>query len=184
MRCFKNASTRGISRLGLTLLLPVAALTLMLFPFAGGAQATGIVDQQQPVCSRGLVVLYGTQGSDGMAQTFTAGHTGLLNEVSVYISNPHTADFDLRAQICTISGGQPTLPPLASAQVPVPRVRSQRDEPWGTNSCRRGGATRDQLVTETKTQGGRPQKRQLGVVRLAGNPESTIVPREKEVNHG
>lgn len=68
--------------------------------------------------------------------------------------------------------------------LPVPRVWSQRDEHWGTDSCWPCGAARDQQVTETKTQGRGPETRQLGVVRLAGNPESTIVAWKEVVNHG
>jgi hypothetical protein len=97
-----------IHQLGFKIALSVvAAVGLLIVP---SASATGTIDQSQTTTS-GLSVT--TAASQWTAQTFTAGITGNLDQVDLFLFRVGSAG-DLTVQIQTVSGGVPSGNVLAS----------------------------------------------------------------------
>lgn len=104
----------------------VAPLVLVLCVFVapGVARASGTLDQSQLDHSQGFEEICGNCGYGSGAQTFTAGLTGKLDHVELYVGktlNPVPTD-PLIVEITDTSGGGPDSNVLASASVPPASV--------------------------------------------------------------
>src|SRR5437588_3771144 len=82
--------------------------------FAGAAWATGTLDQSQTIFDAGFEGL--STPSFRLAQTFTAGLTGSLDQVDLLIAR-NGSPGDLTVEIRSASGGVPSTTVLASAIV-------------------------------------------------------------------
>ncbi len=99
-----------------TSLMMVASVLLLA---SGAAQAMGTLDQQQTQLNTNFQINTGPPGalSQSLAQTFTPGLTGGLNEVDLDLCE-YGATAPLIVEITTTSGGAPTSTALASESVP------------------------------------------------------------------
>lgn len=91
----------------------VAAFIFMSFG-TGTAQAAGTLDQSNSSPYYSTSSLLGAQ--DGNGQTFTAGISGLLTNVDVYVSRA-SVNADLNVSIYAVSAGLPTGSALASTTI-------------------------------------------------------------------
>jgi hypothetical protein len=117
-----------INKTGLALL---AALVLALTGLPAAAHATGTLDQQQTEISAGVAfaILSGPSGTQSVAQTFTAGISGGLDQVDVGVFEIF-ATSPLSVEIRTVDGaGAPTATVLTSAVVPASTVPSVPNGP-------------------------------------------------------
>jgi hypothetical protein len=107
---------RSVSRL-----VVLVGMLVVLGGSAGPASAE--VDQSQTGISQGVSTVGPTQS---VAQTFTAGITGDLDRVDLYLSQGDVAaTAPLTVEIRAVdASGEPTGPPLASASVPAASVPS------------------------------------------------------------
>jgi hypothetical protein len=97
-----------------------AAATLLL---AAPASA-GTLDQQQTDASGGVgVVVRGGASDDSLAQTFTAGRSGGLDEVDLLLAQgAGSATAPMTVEIRNASGGSPGTAVLAAASVPATAI--------------------------------------------------------------
>jgi hypothetical protein len=108
---FKRAPQRAI-----VLLLLLAGSLLV----SSAANAAGTLDQQQPTTT-GAAVSVG--GSNWPAQTFTAGVTGRLDQVDLFVSRVGNPG-DLTLQIQAVAAGVPSGAVLATTTVPQSGITS------------------------------------------------------------
>jgi hypothetical protein len=100
-------------------------VVLSLFVFVvlvapGAANATGTLDQQQTSEETAYAVSGPGFAPSSNAQTFTAGLSGQLDEVELWLLEDGTGLLPLEVQIRTVApGGEPSTTVLASASVPA-----------------------------------------------------------------
>jgi hypothetical protein len=104
----RDGLRRAGFKVGLAALVPVASLLIV-----PSASATGTLDQSQTATS-GLEVT--VAASEWVAQTFTAGITGNLDQVDLFLFRVGSPG-DLTVQIQRVSGGVPSGSVLASTTV-------------------------------------------------------------------
>ena len=98
----------------------VAAFIFISFG-SGTAQAAGTLDQSNSAPYASTSSLLGAQ--DGNGQTFTAGISGLLTNVDVYVSQ-FSVNADLNVSIYAVSAGLPTGSALASTTIAASSIPS------------------------------------------------------------
>lgn len=112
--------------------LMCCALGLLLVLWAPGvARASGTLDQSSTDVSGGYASLT-SQACCALsgAQTFTAGLTGSLGRVDLYLSEFGPPTAPLTVEIRDVSGGQPGSTVLASASVPESSVPTSPSSGW------------------------------------------------------
>ncbi len=110
MRPFRKLAHRGAVGIAF-----VVAVALVITVPAG---ATGTLDQSQPSFGPGFFSA-GNCGTASLAQTFTSGITGNLDQVDVGVWKSETSTSSaLSLQIQAVSGGLPTATTLASESIP------------------------------------------------------------------
>jgi hypothetical protein len=82
------------------------------------SSAAGVLDQSQPVLSN---ISTDISDLDNLAQTFTSGRTGALDQVDVAVGRV-AASASLRVEIRPVSSGVPSGPALASETLPAASV--------------------------------------------------------------
>jgi hypothetical protein len=102
------------SRVRLWLLVVVVGGVLLTLPVGSSGATAGTLDQSQTNASGGVEALIGP--SELMAQTFTAGITGQLDQVDLLLDRTGSPG-SLIVEIRTVSEGLPTSTVLASATV-------------------------------------------------------------------
>jgi hypothetical protein len=108
----KGNAVRKFAKVGaLALVVSVLAAVGAALP----AHATGTLDQSNTVGTPGAFLF--AQCSEESAQTFTAGLTGNLDQVDLYLGTVNNPPFNLTVQITTTSSGNPTSTVLATATV-------------------------------------------------------------------
>jgi low density lipoprotein receptor-related protein 5/6 len=115
----------GVDRLSLALVAPLVVV-LSLFVAPGLARASEMLDQSQTDTSAGEFIVTGPDNSnpESLAQTFTAGVTGRLDRVDLYLRNDFSETAPLTVEIRDTSGGAPGSTVLASASLAAARVPS------------------------------------------------------------
>jgi hypothetical protein len=108
-----SGKERQATRIRFVLALAVA-VALVLVPLA----AAGTLDQSQPVLSN---ISTDISDVDNLAQTFTSGRTGALDQVDVAVGR-RAASASLRVEIRPVSSGAPSGPALASEILPAASV--------------------------------------------------------------
>jgi hypothetical protein len=102
-------------RRGLAAAVFVSAAALLAVVSSAGA---GVLDQSQPVLSN---ISTDINDRDNLAQTFTSGRTGALDQVDVAVGR-QAASASLRVEIRPVSSGVPSGPALASEILPAASV--------------------------------------------------------------
>jgi Bacterial Ig-like domain (group 3) len=105
-----------------TLRAPLVLSLFVLLLTPGAASAAGTLDQQQ---ANTTGVNLGLESVDAGGQTFTAGISGELNQVEIYVSQfslTMAATLPLTVEITTVAGGKPSTTTLASSTVPSSSV--------------------------------------------------------------
>jgi hypothetical protein len=93
----------------------VSAAALLAVVSSSGA---GVLDQSQPVVTNGFTDI---SDLNHLAQTFTSGRTGALDQVDVAVGRK-AASASLRVEIRPVSSGVPSGSPLASETLPAASV--------------------------------------------------------------
>jgi hypothetical protein len=130
-RAFSYRRRRGALCLRFALAIPLAVGPMLAGLTPGGitqVAAAGTLDQSSPSCGPGVgtggCVSAFVQGTVEFAQTFTAGISGNLDQVKLFLartaSPPPTGD--LTVQIKATAGGMPSGAALASSTVPEASV--------------------------------------------------------------
>jgi VCBS repeat-containing protein len=102
--------------------LPVLLAVLGLLALTPAAARAGTLDQQQTSTAGGLALITGTGIS--LAQTFTAGLSGTLDQVDLALARVR-ADGPLTVEIRNVDGGAPGADVLASASLPAASVPTE-----------------------------------------------------------
>jgi Ca2+-binding RTX toxin-like protein len=98
----------------------VSALVL-LGSLPAAAQAAPVLDQSQEDISGAAFAIGQLNGPQSLAQTFTAGLSGTLDEVDLYLQPAGGTDA-ITVEIRTVSANVPTNVVLATATIPAARV--------------------------------------------------------------
>jgi hypothetical protein len=106
---------------GLAERLGLAASLVAMFLFAATASAfAGTLDQQQTMSNTEA----GLNSGQGLAQTFTAGITGDLDQADLLLRKVDSPVEPLTVEIRNAAGGQPGTAVLASASIPMSALGS------------------------------------------------------------
>ena len=111
----------GIARVSRMLLWALAATAVTLLGAAASASA-GTLDQQQTSSSTNAGLFTG----QSVAQTFTAGETGRLDQVDLVLSTAGTVPASFTVEIRSVSSGQPAGAALATASTPTSSIGSTK----------------------------------------------------------
>jgi hypothetical protein len=103
-----------------SLLVALSGTAALLLAGAAPASA-GTLDQQQPDGSGGS---YATESGQSLAQTFTAGASGNLDQADLFLTSNGSPTAAYNVQIRNVSGGAPGDSVLASASDPASSVTS------------------------------------------------------------
>jgi len=103
---------------GLFSVAAVFAAAAVLAPSAS-AQTGAVIDQEQTDASASGVLIARSQT---LAQTFTAGRTGALAQVDLFLHRSESPLPDIIVEIRTVEGDLPSEVVLASTRVPEARV--------------------------------------------------------------
>jgi len=116
-----SMSTRKARRTGrLRAVMPAAMTSVILAVIASPAAATGTLDQSQAIIPPTFA--FAPRNVTYIAQTYTAGVTGTLDQVDLLLSRLDPLDRNLIVQIETTNGGLPSGVVLDSSQLTPSQV--------------------------------------------------------------